>query len=70
MNFAHGAMFTLGAYLASSARLNFWAALFIVPLLLLWSSRRRKLAREGRDQAPSTIRRDVAEPPVSPGCKM
>ena len=36
MNFAHGAMFMLGAYLAYSvsARLNFWAALIIVPLLL------------------------------------
>ena len=36
MNFAHGAMFMLGAYLAYSisARLNFWAALVIVPPLL------------------------------------
>lgn len=36
MNFAHGAMFMLGAYLAYSvsARLNFWAALVIVPMLL------------------------------------
>jgi branched-chain amino acid transport system permease protein len=36
MNFAHGAMFMLAAYLAYSvsARLNFWSALSIVPLLL------------------------------------
>jgi branched-chain amino acid transport system permease protein len=36
MNFAHGAMFMLGAYLAYSVsgRLNFWAALVIVPMLL------------------------------------
>ena len=35
MNFAHGAMFMLGAYLAYSvsSRLNFWAALAIVSLL-------------------------------------
>jgi branched-chain amino acid transport system permease protein len=36
MNFAHGALFMLGAYLgySVSALLNFWAALFIVPVLL------------------------------------
>jgi branched-chain amino acid transport system permease protein len=36
MNFAHGAMFMLGAYLAYSVSgwLNFWGAVVIVPLLL------------------------------------
>src|SRR6516165_8756928 len=36
MNFAHGAMFMLGAYLAYSvsSRLNFWVALVVVPALL------------------------------------
>ncbi len=36
MNFAHGAMFMLGAYLAYtiSGLFNFWAALAIVPMLL------------------------------------
>lgn len=36
MNFAHGALFMLGAYLSYTigAFLNFWAALFIVPVLL------------------------------------
>lgn len=36
MNFAHGALFMLGAYLSYTlgALLNFWAALFIVPVLL------------------------------------
>ena len=36
MNFAHGALYMLGAYLAYSvgAKLGFWAALAIVPLLL------------------------------------
>jgi branched-chain amino acid transport system permease protein len=36
MNFAHGALYMLGAYLGFSVTrsLNFWAALFIVPLLL------------------------------------
>ena len=36
MNFAHGALYMLGAYLAYSVTrsLNFWAALLIVPLLL------------------------------------
>jgi branched-chain amino acid transport system permease protein len=36
MNFAHGAMFMLGAYLAYSisGRFNFWVALVVVPVLL------------------------------------
>jgi branched-chain amino acid transport system permease protein len=36
MNFAHGAMFMLGAYLAYSisGRFNFWVALVVVPALL------------------------------------
>ena len=36
MNFGHGALFMLGAYLGYtlSGLLNFWAALVIVPLLL------------------------------------
>ena len=36
MNFAHGALYMLGAYLGFSVSkaLNFWAALLIVPLLL------------------------------------
>lgn len=36
MNFAHGAMYMLGAYLGFSVgkAFSFWAALFIVPLLL------------------------------------
>jgi branched-chain amino acid transport system permease protein len=36
MNFGHGALFMLGAYLGYTlaGRLNFWAALFIVPFLL------------------------------------
>jgi branched-chain amino acid transport system permease protein len=36
MNFAHGALYMLGAYLAFTVgrALNFWAALIVVPLLL------------------------------------
>ena len=36
MNFGHGAMFMLGAYLSYSisGRFNFWVALVVVPVLL------------------------------------
>ncbi|HEY4068129.1 MAG TPA: branched-chain amino acid ABC transporter permease, partial [Burkholderiaceae bacterium] len=36
MNFGHGALYMLGAYLAYTvgARLGFWAALVLVPLML------------------------------------
>ncbi len=50
MNFAHGAMFMLGAYLAYSvsAHLNFWTALVIVALLLALLGLPSNMARSGR----------------------